>query len=348
MKTMIATPDQLHSIALFRLSAMGDVMLMTPVIRAIQNTYPEAEIFWIIGKPAYALLQGMTGVNFIVIDKPRSIIDYWRLYQRFKTYRFDVLLAAQASLRANLIYPLIHAPVKIGFDSQRAKDGHQYFINQSIPFRKAHLLDGFMQFAEAIGAEKVIDWQLPISSDDQQWAKSTLLSNRRWVAINPSASKKERNWLLTHYVALIEVLCNQWNVNVVLTGGPGKAEKQLAADIMTQCTTDCLNLTGETSFKQLAAVLSQVDLMIAPDTGPLHIAVAVGTSVIGLYAVAPPELSGPYSQNAAVINKFPEAVATFLNQSAEDIPWGTRVHDQNAMALINVEDVVALLPRFLS
>jgi len=342
---MLANLKNIKHIALLRLSALGDVALMVPVVRAIQRQYPGLKITWIISRDFYPLVEGLNGIDFIVIDKPKSIADYWRLKQKFKHYHFDVLLAAQASLRANLIYPLIKAPIKIGFDKIRSRDGHSLFITERIDFKAEHLLDGFMRFAKALGMDDLsLEWNLPIAQADWEWAKQQLgVRKGTWVAINPATSKKERLWFVDRYAALIDEAVNRLGVNVVLTGGPSEEEKILAQKIMEKTKTECLNLVGKSSMKQLAALLGTVKVLISPDTGPVHIATAMGTPVIGLYAVAPPNLSGPYLSQEFVINKYPDAVKKILHQDSNKITWATRVHDQKAMELITVSEVISKL-----
>src|SRR3990167_768908 len=122
-----------RTICIVRLSALGDVLMLVPLIRTLQANLPHLEtITWVISRPSHALVAGLAGVEFIVIDKPTSLLDYWRFKRRMHNRKFDVLLATQASLRANLLYPWIHARLKIGYDHLRAKDGHAYMIDQAI------------------------------------------------------------------------------------------------------------------------------------------------------------------------------------------------------------------------
>lgn len=337
----------IQHIGLCRLSAIGDVTLMVPVVRAIQKHYPQAQLSWIIGKAAYSLLEGLSGVNFIVLDKPKTLRDYWRCYWQLKPYQFDVLLAAQASLRTNLLYPLIKARVKIGFDAKRARDGHSLFINQRIAFAPEHLIEGFMRFAKMLG---VTDYSpvanLPISPSDWEFAKRQLSrSSGPWLAVNPAASKSERNWLVERYAQVIDQAAHSFGVSVVVTGGSTAADKAMSDAVIATAKTSCLNLTGQTTLKQLAAVLGSVDALLSPDTGPLHIADAMQTPVIGLYAVAPSKLSGPYHSQSLVVDRFDQAVTQLLHQDPNHIAWGTRVHHSSAMQLISVEDVMQQLEK---
>ncbi len=329
----------IKEICLVRLSAIGDVVLALPLVKTLQKNFPQARLTWVIAPLAYRLIEGLPGVNFIVIDKPNSFSDYRRFRKRMRSYHFDVLLAMQASLRANLLYPCIKAKRKIGFDKARAKDLHTLFIHERIAPNESHLLDGFLQFAKAIGAtEPVIEWSLPLGQDNIDWAKA-FCPQKPFLAINPFASKIERQWPLSNYVALIHAIKAQYDVDCVITGSP--EDKEACEHLAKE--TSSLSLAGQTSLKQIAAVLSLAQVLIAPDTGPVHIAQAVKTPVIGLYAVAPSSLSGPYLTRDLVIDKYALAVERFLHKNIEAIPYATRVHHVKAMSLISVDDVLEKL-----
>jgi heptosyltransferase I len=336
-------------IGLMRLSAMGDVVLVVPTIRTLQARYPKAKITWITSPSAYAILKDLSGVEFIVIDKPNNLTDYIALYKKLKPYHFDVFLCMQASFRANILYPLITAKRRIGFSTRR--ELHHLVVKEAIPDARDHLLDSFMRFAEVLDChEKKYDWNLPISEEDYDWV-NTRFSELGWsaqsniLAINPSASKQERCWLKERYVEVIRVAKQRWNVNVLLTGGASVDEKALAKSIENELDFPIKNWVGETTAKQLAATLSKVNVLLSPDTGPLHLAVAMKTPVIGLYAVAPSALSGPYFSRELTIDKFEEAVRFFLRKEPAEISWKTRVHTQEAMALITVDEVLEKLEK---
>src|SRR5690349_3539238 len=137
----------IKSICVVRLSALGDVLMLVPLIRTLQDNLPHVTITWVISRPAYDLVEGMEGVKFIIIDKPKSLKDYWQFKKQLSGQTFDVLLATQASFRANLLYFFISAKRKIGYDSLRAKDGHHWFINEKITPGNDHTLEGFLKFA---------------------------------------------------------------------------------------------------------------------------------------------------------------------------------------------------------
>ena len=335
----------LRDIAVVRLSALGDVTLLLPVIETLRRAAPRARITWITGSLAYQLLEGYPGVEFIVFDKRRGLRAYLDLRRQLHGRRFDALLAMQASWRANFIYPLVEAPLKVGFDRVRARDGQWLFTNHSIPFARQHLLDSFFAFLGALGIEeRVIEWHLPVSEADRSWAAARVPRDAAPVlAVNPGASKAERDWPVERLIEVIRESQKRWDARVILTGGPGAHEQSAGATIMSAVSGGITNLIGVTTPKQLAAVLANADCLLAPDTGPVHLAGAVGTPVVGLYAVAPPQLSGPYRYPELTVNRYPEAVRTILGQDPQTVSWTTRVHRGDPMRLIEVADVLPKL-----
>ena len=335
----------LKSIGIVRLSALGDVVLLIPTVRVLQRQWPGAKITWISCIPAGSILQELSGVEVKLIDKPKSPADYWRLWRGFASSRFDVLLCMQASFRSNLIYPLIPAVRKIGFDNKRGRDGHRWFVREQISYQDEHLVEGFLGFARYLGVDDTrLEWNLPLETVHHEFADEQL-QDGYWVAINPGASKPERNWNTVRWTDLINRLKARWDLNVVLTGGKDPTELALAKAITDRA--EALNLVGETSPKQLAAVLHKVALLIAPDTGPVHIAAAQRTPVVGLYAVARPELSGPYGQLHQTVNCYPLAVRKYLHKPASEADWHERVHHNEAMSLITVDAVMEKVTRIL-
>ncbi len=343
MTDQALTPPK--NIAFFRLSALGDVVLAIPLIRALQKQWPNCKITWITSSAVYPLLQGLEDVEFLVIQKPKSLSDYLSLRKLFKNYQFDVLLAAQASLRTNLIYPFINAKRKIGFDNGRARDLHSFFVKEQITPADEHLAQGFMGFAKLLGLEgSELNWHLHVSDEDKAWAKSQRKSEKL-VAINAAASKAERTWSANNYADFIDAAVEKYQCQFVLTGGPAKNEVELAEQIQQLAKSSVENRVGKTSHKQIAALLGEVDCLIAPDTGPAHIAVAMHTPVIGLYAVARSGLSGPFQCPDYTVDKYPEAVTKYLGKDFKEAGWHERVHHEGAMDLIKVEDVMGQLAR---
>ncbi|WP_133136576.1 glycosyltransferase family 9 protein [Legionella rowbothamii] len=337
----------IDSICIVRLSALGDVLMAVPLIRTLQASLPHAKLTWIISRPAFDLVEGMDGVEFIVIDKPHRLVDYWRFKKQMSGRIFDVLLAPQASLRTNFLYPFIKAKRKIGYDEHRANDGHGWFVNERVTPGFEHTLDGFLKFAEALGIkDKVIRWDLPISPADYEWAAQHLPKNGPILVINPAASKPERSWPVARYIEVLRQAQEKWQAQVVITGGPGDFDKQLAEQILHEIPA--INLAGKTKPKQLLALISKATVVLCPDTGPSHMSTAVNTPVIALHAVTNPLISGPYLFQHLVVNRYPEAAEKILGSASVEDVWGQHVHGDESMQLISVDEVMDKLSEVLS
>lgn len=332
----------INSICIVRLSALGDILMLVPLVRTLQSQLPQVKLTWIISRPAYDLVEGMDNVVFIVIDKPKNLADFWRFKKQMQDQTFDVLLAPQASFRTNLLYPLIKAKRKIGYDAHRANDGHGWFVKERIQPGLEHTLEGFLKFAEPLGIqEKLIRWDLPVSEEDYQWAEAHLPKDGPILVVNPAASKPERSWAVTRYIDVLRQAQAKWQVKVVLTGGPGEYDRRLAEEI--EQALSVTNLVGKTKPKQLLAVISKAKAVLCPDTGPSHMAAAMNTPVVALHAVTNPSVSGPYTFQHLAVNRYPQAVQKVLGLTMEQHVWGTHVHGDEAMSLIHTDDVLAQL-----
>lgn len=338
------------SLCLVRLSALGDVVLTTALVQTLQARFPQAKLTWITSAMTRDLLGGLPGIEWIVLPRPMRMRDYFALRRQLRGRRFDVLLAAQASFRANFVHACVPARRKIGFDAVRGRDLHGWFVDERIRARDEHLAEGFLAFAEALGIppdQQVRRLALPIAEADLLAARAKVGEGRYFV-INPAASKPERNWLPERYAAVADHVVRRTGWRIVLTGGGGEAEKALVREVETQLAAPALNLAGRTSVRELAAVLAGAEGVLAPDTGPVHLAAAAGTPVIGLYAVARGALTGPWPEAGYCVDRYAEAVQALLGRAVAEVGWHTRVHDRRAMALITVEEVCAQADRLIA
>jgi heptosyltransferase I len=343
-----SAPTPAH-IAIVRFSALGDLVLTQPLLRNLQNSFPLARLTFVTSPLGHELLGGMAGVEFEVFDKPQSLADYRRFYRAFRNRRFDAVLALQANLRINFLYPALHAPLKIGFDHMRANEGQWLFCNRQINYNGPHLLDSFLAFGDKLGASpQPAEWNLPLSDADHAWAESALKNlPRPVIAMHPVSSKAERNWPLERYAEVVGAALKSGKCSFVFTGGNHALEQQYCAHLAQVAGAAGVNLCGLTTPRQLAAVLGKVDGLIAPDTAAVHIARAMNTPVIGLYAVVSSELSGPYGRMEYVVDRYPDAVRKLLGKDPLTVPWNTRVHHPDAMRFITVQNVLQQLDRLL-
>ncbi|MET1254793.1 glycosyltransferase family 9 protein [Aliikangiella maris] len=345
------------SICLLRLSAIGDVCHAVATVQALQAKWPRLKITWIIGKVEYQLVKELPGVEFIVFDKKAGISAYFALKSALSNQQFDVLLHMQVALRASLATLFIRAKHKWGFDQRRAKEGQWLFTNQKVaPQDSPHVAEGFLAFAQALGVNKdyQLSWQMPMTAADEQWwlqQRQTLNLDHDYMVIVPAASKAERNWLAERYAQVADKMIEK-NLKVVICGAPTSTELHLAEQIMqlsnNPLNNTLINLVGKTSLKQLLVVLKQAHFVLAPDTGPAHMAVTVDTPVVGLYAHSNPKRTGPYKYLHYVVSVYEKILLQQTGKRSGQLPWGTRVKGQLLMAEISVANVMEKIEQLLS
>ncbi len=254
---------------------------------------------------------------------------------------FDVLVCGQASFRTNLLYPLVRGRRKVGFDRVRARDGHRFFVHEQVAPADEHLADGFLRLAgKAAGRDEPLPFErfaVPVDVEAEEWAERTIREHATSpvLAIAPRASKPERDWPAERLVEL----CRRIDVPLVLVGDANSS--RIAKQVVAAVGPRALDLTGRTNLRQLVALLAACDGLVSPDSGPVHLAEAVGTPVVGLYAVARSELTGPYLDRRFVVDAYTEAAGA-------DAKWHERARGVSAMRLVEVDAVEAAVHRLLA
>lgn len=343
----------IDNLCVLRLSAIGDCCHALAVIRTLQRHLPGTAISWIIGKTEAGLMRGLDGVELLVYDKAGGRRATRELAGALAGREFDVLLNMHASWRANRVSRLVRAQRRIGFDRDRARDLQWLFTDERIaPQHQPHVIDGMFGFAERIGVRaRELRWDLPIGDDDHAFAAGVAPGDAPLVVISPCSSMRARNfrnWPAARYAAVARHLADRHGARIALTGGGTDLEREYAAGIAASGPDGTLDLVGRTSLKQLAALIARARLVICPDSGPAHIATAVGTPVVGLYATSNPGRTGPVNSLDTTINAYPRALERYLHKREDEVRWGRRVRHPDAMALITVEEVIAAVDGVLA
>ena len=327
-----------------RLSAIGDVCHTVPVVRTLQHYWPNTKITWIIGKAESTLVGDIPGVNFIVFNKSDGIAAYSKLRKALKNQPFDLLLHLQESLRSSIATLFIKAKVKLGFNKQDAQDFQWLFCNSQIDYiPRQHYMERLLQFTEKLElTPPVIEWDIPIPIQDDEYASSLLPTNKAFIVISPSSSVVKnnwRNWTLEGYAAIADLAQTKHGLQVVFTGGPSEQEKAFGKNIQASMKTQATNLIGQLNLKQLLAVIKKSQAVISPDSGPAHMATTVNVPAISLFSTSNPDFTGPYKSKGWVVNKYPEALKKYNDTDIDRAPWGQRVRNPEAMELITVNDI---------
>ncbi len=335
---------------LLRLSALGDVTHVVPLVRTLQAARPDTPIHWIIDKAGHKLLDGLPGVTFHAYDKKSGMAGVKELRRQLPPGRFEALLQMQVAFRANLLSAFIPAERRIGYDRSRSKDLHGLFINERIPDRPGiHVLDAIGSFCEPLGLRQTeVSWDLAVPQSAYEWAAAQWQDDGRPVLmISPCSSHVRRNWYADRYAAVANHAAQRgWQV--VLCGGRSELERSMADAIQAQLHTPALDLVGKDTLKQLPALLARANLVMTPDSGPMHIANAMGAKVLGLHAASNPNRSGPYSDRRYCVDRYDDAARKYLAKQASDLKWGTKIEFDDVMELITVEDGIAAFERYVA
>lgn len=341
-----------ESICVIRLSAIGDTCHALPVIRAIQDTWPETRVTWIIGRTEASLMSDIPDIDFIIFDKSRGLAAYGDVRRQLRKRRFDVALCLHPSMHANFISRIVRTPVRLGYDYARARDFQWLCTNARIdPAPKQHVQDAMMSFARTIGVPaRDLRWDIPLSAAHREFAAACVDDCRPAMVISPCSSERARNyrnWSAENYAAAANHARQKFGCRIVVTGGGSGMEREYGRTISRLCGRRVVNLVGKTSLKQLLALLERASVVLCPDSGPAHMATAVGRPVIGLYATSNPERTGPYFSRELTVDAYPAAVRKYLGRPVEALRWGQRVRHPGAMGLIRLADVNPRIDRVL-
>ncbi|MHC6215758.1 glycosyltransferase family 9 protein [Stenotrophomonas acidaminiphila] len=343
-------PSASSPMCLLRLSALGDVTHVVPLVRTLQQARPGVELHWVIDKAGHRLLEGLPGVVFHVYDKKSGLAGMRALRRELPAAGFAALLQMQVAFRANVLSAFIPARRRIGYDRSRSKDMHGLFINERIPDRPGiHVLDAIGSFCEPLGLKQTtVSWDLATPAEAHDWARAQWDDDGRPVLmISPCSSHARRNWHADRYAAVADhAAARGWRV--VLCGGRSELERHTTDAILAAMHAPALDLVGRDTLKQLPALLARANLLMTPDSGPMHIANAVGTKVLGLHAASNPERSGPYSDRRYCVDRYDAAARRFLRRPAAELKWGTKIEFDGVMELVTVDDAIAAFERYVA
>ena len=334
----MTAPD---SICLLRTSAIGDVTHVVPLIRTLQQVWPQTSLTWIVGKLERKLVGDLPDVEFVTFDKSAGWAGMREVHKALRGQRFDALLQMQVAMRSNLLSLGIKAKQRIGYDTARSKDLHNLVINRRIPARSGeHVLDALGSFIEPLGLKQTqVRWDIPVPDEAHAWAAEALPGDTPTLLVSPTSSHALRNWRPERYAAAMDHAASRgWRV--VLIGGPSPGERAMADAVLAACQRAPLDLTGKDTLKRLMALLTRAQLVLTPDSGPMHMANAVGTKVLGLHAASNPDRSGPYSDRRWCVNRYDDVAQKYFGKPASALAWGTKIERPGVMDLITVDDVI--------
>ncbi len=317
------------------MSAVGDAVHVLPVVTALKRVRPTARISWIVQPGPASLVRGHPAVDdIIVFDRTAGWRAFRDVRRTLAAQPFDVVLDLQVYLKAGIVTAFTRAPVKLGFDRARARDMNWLFTTHRIPAHPTgqHVQDQYFEFLDALGVpHSEPQWDLgPWPGEREDERRFYAQFDRPVAAIVVATSKPEKDWLPERWAEVARALDRDAGLTPVLVGGTSAREQAAAATItrLAPCAVPALGL----GLRRLVGVLDGAALVLTPDTGPLHMAVALGRPVIGLYGYTNPKRTGPYK-------RFQDLVVDAYGDPGEDYPVSMELRP-GRMGRIRVEDVL--------
>ncbi len=305
-------------ILIIKPSALGDIVHALPVASMLRGRFPHAEISWIVNDTYRRLLENHPDLDEVIPLERRLIarnpVAGWRSITKFingiRKRRFDLVIDLQGLLRTGLIAGASGARWKVGL--RTAREGSRWFYNVVLPDDawNIHAVDRYWMVARVLGAgEEAKEFRLPsLDRERNRWLAKLAGLPRPWVMMNLGTRWETKRWPVEHFATVGQHIVLTSGGSIVLVGSPD--EGKLAQEFLLHWSNQVVSTVGMTTLRELAAVLSLADLVVSNDSGPLHLAAAMGKPVLAPFTCTSPVRTGPYGQpEGAVLTHVPCAAS---------------------------------------
>ncbi len=295
---------RLDRVLIVMLAAVGDAVHALPVVNAIKRVNPRARISWVM--QTGALTQLLTGHPAIDDVIPFARKDGWRGFAAVRSElqkrQFDLVLVLQPYLKSGIVASFAPSPIRLGFDRARARDASWLFTSHRIPARPLqHMQDQYLEFLAALGVPSPpLEWKIgPWNDAERAWQTAFLARFERPLApIVVATSKAAKDWPAERWAEVCDALWSDFGLQPLLVGGRSPREVEAERVIFERARVKPASALGEGGLRGLAAIIEKSALVLSPDTGPLHLSVALGTPAISLLGYTNPKRVGPYGKFA--------------------------------------------------
>ena len=291
---------QARKICIIRLSALGDAVHTLSFVNGLRQGYPDSHITWITqGKP-YEMMKNQPSINrFIIFRKKMGFRNLCEFY--LKTLReesYDLLIIPQVSFKASLLTMFIRADIKLGFDYKRSRELHWFFLNRSIPKKPPqHTQRQYFEFLEYLGIDDYSPrWDFIFTSSEHQWQQDFFRTiGQPVLTFVVASSTPKKDWAPECYTEVIDYVEKKLPLKCMLFGGLSQREQELKEKILSACKSKPV-LAFESDIRKGMLQLEGSTMVVSPDTGPLHMAVAMNVPTVGLYGYSNPQRCGPFEK----------------------------------------------------
>lgn len=332
---------RLNRVCIVMMSAVGDAVHVLPLLNALKAHVSRSHVTWVLQPGPATLVRGHRSVDEIVLfDRARGLRAFADVRRELASRSFDVVIDLQVYFKAGIVTSFTRAPLKVGFDRERARDLNWVFTNRRIPpHAPQHVQDQYFEFLDALGVpHPELRWDLGPWPSERPWQQRFFEAlDRPAAAIVVATSKPQKDWLPERWAQVADILYHDFGLQPVLVGG--RSEREVAAErvIMERTRAKPISALGS-GLRNLVGILDGSVLVLAPDTGPLHMAVALDRPVISLMGFTNPKRTGPY-------RRFHELIVDAYGDAGEDYPISME-NRPDRMSRIQVGDVVDRVERW--
>lgn len=331
----------LDRIAIVMMSAAGDAVHTLPVVNALKRQHPASHITWILQPAPATLVQGHHAVDEIILfDRSRGIRAFTDIRRTLATRAFDLVINLQVYFKAGIVTAFANAPVKLGFDHARARDLNWLFTNRKIPpHPNQHVQEQYFEFLRELGVpHEPVDWHLGPWHDEKPWQREFFSTfDRPAAAMVVATSKPEKDWLPERWAEVSDALWHDFGLEPVIVGGRSDRELHAERVILDRARHKPRSALGS-GLRKLVSILDGSALALAPDTGPLHMAVAIERPVVSLMGYTNPKRTGPY-------RRYHDLIVDAYSDPGEDYPISMD-NRLGRMARIQARDVLDRVERW--
>jgi heptosyltransferase-1 len=333
----------MERILIVRLSAMGDLIHGIPVLAALRAAKPDAFIGWVAEGRNGDLLEGHPALDRLIrvprrwLKSPRAV---GALRRELKELQFDTTIDLQCLTKSAVAARLSGAPRRIGYAGALGRELSRFFHNSLVPVDAEHVIDRYLAILQPLGiTNPEVEFNLPERSEDAQYAETELasfsLKPKHFAIVNPGAGWASKIWPAKRYGQLARRLLDEQGIPSLAVWGP--AEELALAEQIVAASGGAAQLAPPTTMLQLSSFSRRAKLFVGSDTGPLHLAIAVGTPAVSLHGTSLAAQTGAYGPLGRRV------------QVHNDTSKGRRRHnDDSAMRAITVEMVSTVCHELLA
>ncbi len=290
-------------IVIVKPSSLGDIVHALPTAAALRRRFPKAHMAWVVKREWAEVLEGNPDLNEILPVDLTTRRGWWEAIHAIRAGKFNLAVDLQGLFRSALLGWLSGAPAHIGFAEAREGSTWLYRYLVQSGNLSLHAVDRYLLIAQSLAApmEPLSPASFPLPADPDTTARVVALvgnGDGALVAVNPSARWATKQWSPESFAAVADALHKQ-GVRVALVGAPD--DGAVGEQVVRYMQTPPLNLIGKTTLKELIALLRVVRVLVTNDSGPMHLAAAVGTPVVALFGPTDPARTGPYGAGHTIL-----------------------------------------------